>query len=833
MGTEKKIRRALFTILLSIIAVTTHAATLTTSQQSACVDDLLDLNASGFSTGVEYAEFQRSTDGGATWQLVRRVLLKDGAATTKDVMENADEVLYKVSAYKCNGGDSSSEEAACVVTKAEGCEINTCESSSVIGGYNGSGTNFNKIDVSENVNIVDGKPTNIDFNFEEGTGFSVNMNNAEVDDNGFFVFPKNGLIGEYTPFTFAFNCRKFCNKPYVFSVRFYLKPLCTLKDLNNDKVVSDQACLITDSKIGSVYTSAELNVYDASSKKLLKNKSWNRHNGQLQATFGDVVNANKDVKEFMIDINYEVILPDYSGRGDCNCQNEEAVGTIDFKFNQISGQNCNEGVLFSLDYVSAYNKAERVCFAPYDVACVGDRVCAEYVGAKPGVEQEDWKQINLPSGKNYQQKTKTTRVWRWYNEDDNGVYQMIDEDIVASDVNPLCRIVNKEGKDRYRLEVVESIFIERQNFNSYNNGEEKPAASETIDDTKTFNFYVVGEDCSSKILCLKGPDFLCKPGAGNYELLLSRDNSSLNYTWEIEGNPDGINVVGNGSTCTLTTTENAVAGTYILRAYPANGSPADGLTKEVEIGELTLKNVPVLNYCTESAPLEDEVVAHIKNTIGDNYEVTVANYNGADGAYTYTATANGCSANGTVEVSKAKPTAPEVTISNYCYGTQGSLPTLPSGVDWVGGEPNVSASVAAGTHDYSYRFTDPNGCVSDDVTKSFTVYAKAYAPKLSVENFCEGTEGTLSGSTDNVEWENSTAPALGADVKAGTYNYSYTYTDGNGCKVDSTLTFKVYAKAYAPKLSVENFCEGTEGTLSGSTDNVEWENSTAPALGAD
>ena len=97
MGTEKKIRRALFTALLCIIAVATHAATLTTSS-SACVDESVKIEVTDLS-GVEYVDFKRSTDNGSTWTNVGRAVVKDGKAEMTDFMTTNEQHLYKVVSY--------------------------------------------------------------------------------------------------------------------------------------------------------------------------------------------------------------------------------------------------------------------------------------------------------------------------------------------------------------------------------------------------------------------------------------------------------------------------------------------------------------------------------------------------------------------------------------------------------------------------------------------------------------------------------------------------------------------------------------------------------------
>ncbi|MBO5863020.1 MAG: hypothetical protein J6Q59_01990, partial [Paludibacteraceae bacterium] len=564
------------------------------------------------------------------------------------------------------------------------------------------------------------------------------------------------------------------------------------------------------------------------------------------------------------------------------------------------------------------------------------------------------------------------------------------------------------GKGQADIKVTEVGLKEYRVFVDREGGEINTEDNSTYD--QLFDFYIVGKYCDVSLIDINGVSSICLPTnvtEYDYEAIQSVDNDTVNYSWIVR-DPDGKDVTsdmltvdsGDSKKAKFKIGDGVKEGEYkikVFRAYKGEDGDGGAYEKTVTIGKAPqLGNDPVaLNYCTESAPSADEVVAHIKKTIGDNYEVTVADYNGADGTYTYTATANGCSANGTVEVAKlvmadktvdafsyctgsfsrdallshiknklgdgyeiselsengnpytfkitekssgctangtvtvteislpsgtldnlsycsgseaptrpttlgdynvvyegdgetdgnvttysyrlvtttapacssdvqtftvtklelpgkpsqtvfkfcaesdvnttiladsvkkyvtvpegktyditvtekggtytyvikdnatncevtgdltieryAKPTAPEVTISNYCYGTQGTLPTLPSGVTWVDGAPNVSASVSAGTYNYSYQYTDENGCVSDVVKKSFTVHAK---PEISVaftqggasvEKVCPSDGGDLvvtSTVTNASNWN-------------GTFEYIYN-EETNGTSASKTLSY--------------------------------------------
>ncbi|MEE0995792.1 MAG: hypothetical protein U0L74_00205, partial [Paludibacteraceae bacterium] len=803
MGTEKKIRRALFTALLSIIAVATHAATLTTSSE-ACVDDQLTLNASGFSSDVKYVEFYRSTDNGATWQLVRREKAENGAATVKDVMENSDVVKYKAS--PCGDFDpatcsliSKGDPAFFDVSKAEGCEPNNCQSS-ILGGYNGDGTNFDKISETDNVDFSVFPPTNLKSEF--GDGVTLNMKDSpkgslqngwnSFSNNNFYVFDK---FGNTKLFNIIYDGATYRGKTYEFCFRLYF-------DYTKEGCVFDEQSRNGKFKFntyfGSTDVTLDVKVFNAATKEYLGRASGSNSNGQLEVQFGHILYEKRnEVDLFMVEVYATTNFP--SG----HTGNYE----ISFELNQY-GRDKEGCPTAALDYISSVRSDDKVCFAPYDVACVGDEVCAEYDGPKPGVEQEpNWTRVNLPSGQNYEQKTKTTRVLKWYNEDENGDYQKIDEDINVSDLNPLCRIVYKEGKDRYRLEVVESILIERINFNGYNNEAEKPAAREEYDQVKTFDFYVVGEDCSAEVLGLCGDDFVCKSSwstsKGKLHLLLSRDNNSLTYDWTITGaNTGGLSVDKDGGGYVLTVQNYAVAGDYVINVYPlGSGGVGEPLASHtVTIGALDCNSVPPFSVCSGSEPSEDAVKAHILKAFGDEsgttFNVINFNYDGNNKGYHYGVVdkSNICAVYGCF-LNLTQGSAPIGSLDNLVYCANEKTPELPKKLgDYevvYQGEPSVNGNETT----YSYVLQDASGCQSG--TQSFTVTANDVpkAPSKTEFWFCDASQVSTSALIDSVRNYMSSTEGLDISVTGSDRSYSYKITNsGTKCSVSGDITVSFYGK---------------------------------------
>ncbi|MEE1541446.1 MAG: hypothetical protein UF067_03170, partial [Paludibacteraceae bacterium] len=574
---------------------------------------------------------------------------------------------------------------------------------------------------------------------------------------------------------------------------------------------------------GSTDVTLDVKVFNAATKEYLGRASGSNSNGQLEVQFGHILyNKRNEVDLFMVEVYATTNFP--SG----HTGNYE----ISFELNQY-GRDKEGCPTAALDYISSVRSDDKVCFAPYDVACVGDVVCAEYDGPKPGVEQnQNWTSVNLPSGQKYDQKTKTTRVLKWYNEDENGDYQKIDEDINVSDLNPLCRKVYKEGKDRYRLEVVESILIERINFNGYNNEAEKPAAREEYDQVKTFDFYVVGEDCSAEVLGLCGDDFVCKSSwstsKGKLHLLLSRDNNSLTYDWTITGaNTGGLSVDKDGGGYVLTVQNYAVAGDYVISVYPSgSGGVGEPLASHtVTIGALDCNSVPPFSVCSGSEPSEDAVKAHILKAFGDEsgttFNVINFNYDSNTKGYHYGVVdkSNICTVYGCF-LNLTQGSAPSGSLDNlvYCANETLELPTKFGNYDVVyQGEPSVNGNETT----YSYVLQDASGCQSGVQSFTVTKNKEPEDPSKTEFWFCDASQVSTSALIDSVRNYMSSTEGLEISVTGSDGSYAYEITNSNGCVTSGTLAVRRYTKPTLPALSVADFCYGTGGFIANAPSDEE------------
>ncbi|MBO5987861.1 MAG: hypothetical protein J6Q03_00055, partial [Paludibacteraceae bacterium] len=1028
MGTEKKIRRALFTILLSIIAVTTHAATLTTSQQSACVDESVKIEVTDLS-GVEYVDFKRSTDNGSTWTNVGRAVVKNGKAEITDFM-TTEEPVYKVFSYP--GAADLSVQSNKVTLKTTDCpKSSSCHTTS-------SGDVFDGTDFS----VVDKNGTTTGSGFVDNIESFLPENHITLSNSCSNAFISNSY--ETNPESFMANDTNYymyfspanCGQPLSFRFQQTTDERCCEKD-NNNKCVNFKNNLCGTGRYNNQNCDENVPIwnhkyFELRMKVFFKINCDNNaiqdgtnikmslsEGGGVSDCFEDntmyteiIVKQNnsrlgyalvpkafdmiylKDIKDseqksvkFTKEYVYEMDISIYGKFDLRNNANQKQFVTVKPEFGQWGNSGC---VDFAVDYISL--ESESLCLSS-NTSCL-DQDVAVNVNALGFSERANF---------------------IWQKKNDDGTWSTISE-------------YSGVGKGHADVKVTEVGLKEFRVFVDREGGEINTEDNSTYD--QLFDFYIVGKYCDVSLIDINGESSICLPTnvtEYDYEAIQSVDNDTVNYSWIVR-DPDGNDVTssmltvdsGDSKKAKFKIGDGVKEGEYkikVFRAYKGEDGDGGAYEKTVTIGKAPqLGNDPVaLNYCTESAPSEDEVIAHIKKTIGDNYEVTVADYNGADGAYTYTATANGCSANGTVEVAKlvmadktvdafsyctgsfsrdallshiknklgdgyeiselsengnpytfkiketssgcstngtvtvteislpsgtldnlsycsgseaptlpttlgdynvvyegdgetdgnvttysyrlvtttapacssdvqtftvtklelpgkpsqtvfkfcaesdvnttiladsvkkyvtvpegktyditvtekggtytyvikdnatncevtgdltieryAKPTAPEVTISNYCYGTEGTLPTLPSGVSWVGGEPDVSASVSAGTHGYSYRFTDNNGCVSDDVTKSFTVHAK---PEISVA-FTQGGASVGEVCPSNGGDLVVTATVTNASNLSGTFEYIYNGTTNASASKTlsydcSTSTVNVIAQVkYTPETNL-------------------------------
>ncbi|GAA4971866.1 hypothetical protein GCM10023315_22510 [Algibacter aquimarinus] len=221
---------------------------------------------------------------------------------------------------------------------------------------------------------------------------------------------------------------------------------------------------------------------------------------------------------------------------------------------------------------------------------------------------------------------------------------------------------------------------------------------------------------------------------------------------------------------------------------------------------------------------DDNTTGALSGSDVDLTVLTIGAYN-----FTYTITdSNGCTNSSTVVVTvedapeSGNALAPfEVCEENVGANSPFDLFTLLDGTQdtngtWYTG-PDTSGSVATnpidistltdGTYNYTYSVPDIGSCSDVDVTVQIIVFPTPETGTPSAAIFCENDLvanspldlfGQLSGEDAGGTWtdDNTTGALSGSDVDLtvltiGSYNFTYTITDSNGCTNSSTVVVTV------------------------------------------
>ncbi|WP_425421172.1 GEVED domain-containing protein [Phaeodactylibacter xiamenensis] len=225
-------------------------------------------------------------------------------------------------------------------------------------------------------------------------------------------------------------------------------------------------------------------------------------------------------------------------------------------------------------------------------------------------------------------------------------------------------------------------------------------------------------------------------------------------------------------------------------------------------------------------------------------DVSAAGAGTYDVTYTFT-DGNGCEASQTVSVEIfALPTVTLNDPADVCIdGSDMNFTATPMGGTFsttasAGFTPNNAAGTAVldvsaagvGTYDVTYTFTDGNGCEASQ-TVSVEVFALPTVTLNDPADVCiDGSDmnftatpmgGTFSTTAPAGFTPNNAAGTAVLDVSAagaGTYDVTYTFTDGNGCEASQTVSVEIFAlPTYTAVGTNPTVCTGTNGfvTISG------------------
>ncbi len=814
MGTEKKIRRALFTALLCIIAVATHAATLTTSS-SACVDESVKIEVTDLS-GVEYVDFKRSTDG-STWTDVGRAVVKDGKAEMTDFM-TTDAHLYKVVSYPTATVSVVSETP--VTRKTTDCpKSSSCHTTS--SGEVFDGTDFSVVD-KNGTTTGSGLVDNIESFLPENhitlsnscsnaflsNSYETNPGSFMANDTNYYMYfsPTNCQ----QPLSFRFQmtteercCRNECvdcknnlcgtgrynkcdenvpiwnHKYFELRMKVFFKINCdnnAIQDGTNIKMSLSEGGGVSDCfEDNTMYTEIIVKQNNSRLGYALVPKAFD------MIYLKDIKDSEQKSVKFTKEYVYEMDISIYGKFDLRNNANQKQFVTVKPEFGQWGNSGC---VDFAVDYISL--ESESLCLSS-NIACLEEDVAVN---------------VNALG----------------FSERANFIWQKKDKDGTWSTISEYSGI----GKGHADIKVTEVGLKEFRVFVDREGGEINTEDNSTYD--QLFDFYIVGKYCDVSIIDIKGDTSICLPASVteyDYEAIQSVDNDTVNYSWIVR-DPDGNDVTssmltvdsGDSRKAKFKIGNGVKEGEYkikVFRAYKGENEDGGAYEKTVTIGKAPqLGNDPVvLNYCTESAPSEVDVVAHIKETIVGNYDVTVSGYNG-DGTYTYTATANGCSADGTVEVAKIVMENKTVKTFSYCAGSF-SEDALLSHIESELGDGYEISELSKNGNSYTFKIKEKSsGCTANGTVEVTEISLPSET--LGDLSYCSGSNAPTLPNTlgdYNVAYE-------GDGVTNGnvtTYSYRLVTTAAPACSsAVQKFTVTKLELPEKPSQTVFKFC--AESTVS-------------------
>ncbi|MEE1542982.1 MAG: HYR domain-containing protein, partial [Paludibacteraceae bacterium] len=276
--------------------------------------------------------------------------------------------------------------------------------------------------------------------------------------------------------------------------------------------------------------------------------------------------------------------------------------------------------------------------------------------------------------------------------------------------------------------------------------------------------------------------------------------------------------------------------TWIAKDAAGNESSCDSkvnVTQETKDVNITHNICDINSYDNQTATAEISRVYPDYNVGLGTFEDVSA----VERTYAFTLThkvAAGCDYTGVLTVKAAKPVDLLNLSHTVCdidkFGVSEAQAHIKSITGDVYNVENVVASVDS--KEFSYMLVAVQGlCSYPNGKLTVSQYDKPFAPKLKVDNFCEGLtgklthEGALPDTTgtgkNEIVWTGG-YPDLTATAVAKDYSYSYKYIDNNGCSVDSELTYTVHSKPVAPKLEVADFCEEAGSALPENLEGITW-----------
>jgi large repetitive protein len=303
-----------------------------------------------------------------------------------------------------------------------------------------------------------------------------------------------------------------------------------------------------------------------------------------------------------------------------------------------------------------------------------------------------------------------------------------------------------------------------------------------------------------------GPTTFC---VGQNVTLTASAGSS--YQWSTGAVTQSITVSTTGIYNVTVTDANGCSGaatpvTVTVNPLPIPLVTVSGPTTFCEGGSVVLTSRPANSYLWSTG----ETTQSITVDASGSYTVTVSN-------------ANGCQATSApVNVTVHPIPTPTVNAAGpleFCQGGSVVLGIIaPGTVVWSNGDVSALTTVNA-SGDYWATYTDANGCTgnSDTVTVIVNPLPTPLIETVGTPSFCAGETIDLStGVYSSYLWSNG-ATTQGISISdPGTYTFTVTVTDGNGCAGTSPPVVVEINATPTPTISpdgVLEICDGESITL--------------------
>ncbi len=303
-----------------------------------------------------------------------------------------------------------------------------------------------------------------------------------------------------------------------------------------------------------------------------------------------------------------------------------------------------------------------------------------------------------------------------------------------------------------------------------------------------------------------GPTTFC---VGDDVTLTASAGSS--YLWSTGATTQSITVSATGIYNVTVTDANGCAGAATPVAVTVNPLPiplvtVSGPTTFCEGGSVVLTSRPASSYLWSTG----ETTQSITVDASGSYTVTVTN-------------ANGCqSTSAPINVTVNPTPTPTVNAAGpleFCQGGSVVLGIVaPGTVVWSNGDVSALTTVTA-SGDYWATYTDANGCTgnSDTVTVTVNPLPTPLIETVGTPSFCVGETVDLStGVFDSYLWSNG-ATTQGISISAvGTYTFTVSVTDANGCVGTSPSVVVEINATPTPTISPDGLleiCDGESITL--------------------